>query len=202
MILPSFLILISLGVLWTGQWISYSDLWEWKLSTLPSLIGLLIPGGTEILEIRPQMKIYYMTYCGVFLLSIISGLWYCQRNFVTRPPLKLEFVRNGFPIHRMGVSIRIVIDAVERVNHLLLEQKVWAVWLPQMSVSFLLGGSTVIQKVGNKMTNKIQRELMKVFEVPAKLLQLLQNGNLQWYLVFGLGMGFAIIIHYLVLWKK
>ena len=38
--------------------------------------------------------------------------------------------------------------------------------------------------------------LRKWVEVPAKALQLIQNGDLQWYLVFGIGMMIALLVHF------
>jgi hypothetical protein len=48
-----------------------------------------------------------------------------------------------------------------------------------------------------ELSERLVKFLRNGIDIPAKALQLLQNGDVQWYLLFALASGIAIFFHFL-----
>jgi hypothetical protein len=59
--------------------------------------------------------------------------------------------------------------------------------------------SEVTRAIDLKLTESLDVSVKKLVDVPAKLLQLIQTGDLRWYLFFALSSGFALLAHFLKL---
>jgi hypothetical protein len=70
-------------------------------------------------------------------------------------------------------------------------------WIPKAITAALRYPSRLIDSVDQKAYAGEESLLRQWVDVPIKTLQLIQNGDLQWYLVFAMGCVVAILIHFL-----
>lgn len=61
----------------------------------------------------------------------------------------------------------------------------------------LLSLGVFLQYVSGTVTSGLNGGLSKTIRVPSKTLQLIQNGNVQWYLYFALGSGIVLLVHFI-----
>ena len=79
----------------------------------------------------------------------------------------------------------------------LVETQVWGLWIPagfRWLIREVGGG---VMEADRVISRGLDSVLRRAVEVPAKTLQLVQSGDVQWYLFFGIGSGVAILIHFL-----
>jgi hypothetical protein len=88
----------------------------------------------------------------------------------------------------LGLSVGVVTE---------LDRKAWSGW-------FLTGlgaasdrAAAWVSRADAAGTSRIEAGLAKAIGVPAKLLQLLQNGDVQWYLFFAVCSAAAMLIHFM-----
>jgi hypothetical protein len=197
LVIPTILILLSLGVAWNGA-ILGGVLPGGADKVTPSLMELLFgvpaPGSEESATV-------FGAYLGALILSLAAAYW---ASLQTMQPQGEGFAAK---IHRVIVSgygvdrvARRAIDGMTWATSqadLLIEKKVWGNWIPKALTTVIRSTASGIVRVDTAVSLNGRNLVRKCIDTPAKFLQLIQNGDVQWYLLFGMGSGLVILAHYL-----
>ncbi len=76
-------------------------------------------------------------------------------------------------------------------------ERLGAKWIPQALVATVRVPAIWLDRVSSRAHDRSGAALQKGIEVPGKLLQLIQNGNVQWYLFFAIRCVLSVLIHFL-----
>ena len=194
---PIVLSIIGLGVFWSG-----------------CLSGTLLPGAPDRVigsafefffgnfDSGLQYAAFGLSY-GILLLAII--LSYLGWASGTPIQLKLEksyprvirVLRNGLGADDgFKFLIRLLVLAAEIISHWV-DEKISNEYVPHgLGVIFGKIGR-LAEKINDVISENLDHTVRIISDVPGKGLQLVQSGNLQWYLVFAIGSGLAMLLHFL-----
>lgn len=197
----SFLILIfSLGIFWSG-----------------SLTGSALPPEMDI-QVQPFQRAYFekssqalsgdslitasWVHWGVLLLAIFAAYWTTARqdgfqNFSRRFPRFSSFVGQGYKVDALaGYFLRGLIRSGRGLQRWM-DEKLWYQGLPRVIYQGAIRMGDAFSKMDGSLVRWLNGAVRVSVEVPAKVLQLIQSGDVQWYVFFAVGMGFAILLHYM-----
>lgn len=197
LVVPTVLILLSLGIAWTGE-ILGGALPGGADRVAPSLMELLFGARTAGAEESPTV---YGAYIGIIILSLGAAYWASLRT------LKPQAEGFGSKLHRLIVSgygidrlSRRAVDgmswAINRADHFI-EKRIWGEWIPKALSNTIRSTANGIIRVDTVVSLNGRKLVRQWIDSPAKFLQLIQNGDVQWYLLFGMGSGLVILAHYL-----
>lgn len=189
-------ILLSFGVVWTGSITGHAlpgDLDQ----VFPSLFSTVFGSSLDTAVDGPTFAVVSSLFWAAILLGAAAGYWISLR------------LRSG-PTHRVGQTIatgygvdlgaRKVLTGVtwfaDRTQWLV-DEKIWRQWIPLAIGSGVHGVAGLVSRADLAVTGFSRRALSRWIEAPAKLVQLIQSGDVQWYLVFAIGSGLAILAHFL-----
>lgn len=195
-IAPFIPILLSFGVVWTGS-VTGRALPGDIDRVFPSLFEALFGSSLQ----QPVDEARFVAVSSIFwaslLLAAAAGYWASLR------------LRAG-PVHRFGRYIAggYGIDAGARRalsgvtwfangTQWLVDEKIWRQWIPTTLSTGVHGMASLVSRADQALTGRSSRVLGRWIEAPAKLLQLIQSGDVQWYLIFAIGSGLAILTHFL-----
>jgi hypothetical protein len=201
-VFPLPLAITGLGVLWTGELSGGLDLNSVD-QVMRSMSDALL--GVEPSASRPDDAIWntaLAVYGGVILFSAVAGYWLSgtkDRWLTLRSsfPKFTSFVDQGVGASIFAVAVLRLLRATgEKVSHFV-DVKIWEHWIPTaLAASVRMGGGLVARADGTA-SLRISRGLRRKAEIPSKLLQLIQNGDVQWYLMFALTAGMAMLAHFM-----
>lgn len=194
------LLVISLAVVWVG-----------------SATGGVIPGGLDQLmislfkhffaESQPALPDYgVMTvissvYFGIFIAAFAVSFWLARKEHwqpktQTFSELR-KIVATGYGVDDLSHFLLDGLTLLGRGVENLVDQKIWSEWIPRAMSHSIRKISVLISDVDAAVYVRFSSILKNGVEAPAKALQFLQNGDVQWYLLFAVGSGIAILIHFL-----
>ncbi|MCM2322535.1 MAG: hypothetical protein NDJ90_04665, partial [Oligoflexia bacterium] len=78
-----------------------------------------------------------------------------------------------------------------------IDVKAWREWLPRGIARAIERVAAAAAFVDSLLSARLRTGLAKAVELPARGLQLLQNGDVQWYLFFAIGSGVVMLVYYL-----
>lgn len=197
-----FWIIFALGVVWTGT-ISGGVVMGISDQVFPSFFQFLF--GTQANEfIRSEDFVSASSfYWSAMVLAFLSAYWTVGRKDdqwkrLTRWAARLShFLVNGYGIDHAMTRLIGGISWVGKSTESLVDEKIWMNWIPYGLSIGIKSASHLLSELDEKISSIIAETLRKAVEIPAKFLQLIQTGDVRWYLFFALGSGFALLSHFL-----
>ncbi len=204
-ILASFIFIFSgLGGVWTGT--ATGDLVQGSPDRFMKSLFDHFFGATHAEFL--QSENYFSAsglYWGVLIFSVLLAYWSSGGKedrwlrLASFFPKTTQFVAGGYGVDLATARFMEFIEWLGKAAEKLVDGKIWADWIPR-SLSFgIQAMSEATHAVDLKVSVFLGSALKKIVDLPAKLLQLNQTGDLRWYLFFALSSGFALLAHYLKL---
>jgi hypothetical protein len=140
---------------------------------------------------------------GAFAAALALGAWWMHggqdvaRGAHRRYPRVAAAIEGSYGI---DVAFAPLIRFLSRAGGAiasLVEDRVWNQWIPAVVSRSLAVTGRGASRLEIALTERIARGARRGVEAPAKLLQLVQNGDGQWYIVFAVGSGIALLLHFL-----
>ncbi len=195
-------ILLSLGFFWTG------------CITGDVLLGApdrLVSSGFDVffgpLVVEVGQSEAFLTasglYWGTLILALFTSYYLVGRKvdqweLLSRAiPKTKKFLAFGYGIDELVLRMMALVLKAGHKIELFVDYKVWMQWMPHSLNVGIKILSNNMSGFDEKMSYGIRLTLLRVVEVPAKILQLIQTGDVRWYLFFALSSGFAVLLHFL-----
>ncbi len=197
-------VLLSLGVIWTG-----------------SVTGSVFPGDsdrflgsffdeffvTKSVELTPSSDFLLASslYWGTWLFAFVAAYWTAGRKedvwatLGKAIPKTSKFISQGYGITGAMRRVLIGVKWAGECAEGLIDRRIWNNWIPRGLFTGIKIISERVSQMDVRLSFVLGNVLRKSVEIPAKILQLVQTGDLQWYLVFALGSGFALLSHFIKL---
>ncbi len=198
-----FLIILSLGVVWTGT-VSGALVMDHSDQILPSLFAFFF--SPEALEL-PNSGDYISAsslYWGSILLAFMTAFWISGRKKEDQwnilfdvIPRASQFLAQGYKIDLGGQKFGNGIIWMGKWAERIVDEMVWSRWIPRGLFRGVRSVASFASDLDFQLSNGLMGTLRTLVEVPAKVLQLIQMGDVRWYLFFALSSGFALLAHFL-----
>jgi hypothetical protein len=197
LMVPTILILLSLGVAWTGSILS-GVLPGGADKVAPSLMELLFGAPTAGIE---ESATVLSAYFGAIVLSLGAAYWVSLQSMQPQGESFASKIHHaivsGYGMDRLAKrAIDGTTWAVNSVDRLI-DKRVWGEWIPKALTTVIRSTASAIVRVDTAASVHGRNVVRRCIDSPAKFLQLVQNGDVQWYLLFGMGSGLVILAHYL-----
>lgn len=197
------LVICSLGFVWTGT--ASGEVVPGAPDRLfGSLFDQLFGSKSELGGLADFGSISGF-YWGTVFVAFMTAYWTSSRKedrwkiLGNAFPKLSRFLAQGygidFGIEKLGSGI----FWIGRFTEKLVDEKIWEEWIPNGLSFGVTRISGVTSKIDGKFSLSLEVVLRKLIEIPAKILQLIQTGDLRWYLFFALSSGFALLVHFLKL---
>ncbi len=201
-IFPIFIwVFLSLGILWTGT--ATGDVLLGNPDRLfSSLFSLFFDNQAEFSNPDEYVTASSL-YWGILLLAFLSAYWTSGRkeDLLIRIagvfPRATGFLASGYGVDQMAFQMMSGVSWLGRSAEGLIDIKIWTQWIPRGLYRGITSISQVLAEIDVQISSSLEGALKRLIEIPAKILQLIQTGDLRWYLVFALSSGFALLLHYL-----
>jgi hypothetical protein len=198
------LLIISLGLVWTGDFTG---------GIIPHDTDRIFPAWSAIIFANPtgssgEWADESAMALGQSLLwislAVAAGLgfWLFGRGqdllqeSLERAPRLRDFFVSGYFVTKIEKGAVRALQVAGAFSEKWVTEKVSVQWVPRLVVTFLTYPARWLDVADRKIYAQEESFLRKWVEVPAKALQLIQNGDLQWYLVFGIGTMVALLVHF------
>jgi hypothetical protein len=206
-IIPAYvLVILALGVLWTGA-LSGGVVPHDPDHVMPSWLNLSM---TQAFGSSPAdwaddagANLGVGLYGAIAALAAILSFWLCGRQddlwlgLFGKSEKVSAFFRSGYRLDRTGAKFVRVLNLSGGWIESFVGERLGARWIPQALAASVRVPAVWLDRVNVRVHEQSGTALQRAIEVPGKLLQLIQNGNVQWYLFFALSCTFAILIHFL-----
>jgi hypothetical protein len=198
-LMPILLIAGSFGILWTGT-LSGSVVFGESDRIFKSVHQIFYPAvidhpqGNEIEVFNSASWIYWVLEFAGILISFLLAKDFLTSQF----PAVSHFLAEGYKVDRIFEWIKRGILVFGTKIQKQIDQVVWGTLLPKFFYSVFRNGSVYAYRADATLTGRINAWSVRLIEVPAKLVQLIQNGNIQWYLSFSLIVILVMLIHFLI----
>lgn len=197
-------LLLSVAVLWTGTGTGGAVVGSAD-RLLPSLLESLL--GTQGMDPRDSADLFSASgfYWGSFIAACVAAYWTSGRKedlwsrLADVFPRVTSFVEQGFKVDVLYRKLADLLIWLGRLAQNVIDKKVWSTWIPSVSSLVLEKISTVFRGMDAAISAGIGGSVRRIVEVPGKTLQLIQTGDVRWYLFFVMISGFALLAHYLKL---
>ena len=197
--IPAILALGALAVFWTGL-----------------VFGGAVPGAADAVMPSLMEHLFHSTgedasafgvasaiVWGGSFLGLLAAFWSSGRGEDRWQRFGVAFPRaGGFIGEGYGTDIL----AARALNGIFLtgswlerwvDRRFWQGAFPQTMVTVLVRVSRLAAGADDRLRARIDRGTHRTVHVPAKFLQLVQSGDVQWYLFFAVGSGIALLLHFL-----
>jgi hypothetical protein len=190
------------GLIWTGELsggLSLESADQVAQSLMDALVGTESPAG------RPDAGAWNMALAvcgGIWLVGGLAGYWLSgakDRWAALRLafPGFSRFIAQGLGARLVGAAFMRGVRITGESTSEWVDGKLWERWLPLAFGGATRFGGGLAARIDSAVSLKVSRALRRKAEVPAKLLQLIQNGDVQWYLLFALATGMAMLAHFM-----
>ncbi len=203
-ILPGWLLLLMASAwIWTGT-LTGAALPEQPDKVLPSLLFAFISSkdavGLDELLFAASSGVYW----GAWLLAVVTSYWMVAArpdlwpSILKSTPKFSVFVASGYGIDRVSKKVLKGLGAVGRGSVYLVDRMAWGQWVPLFTGTFVRKGSRTVATADATLSWVIGGSPRRWVEWLAKLLQMIQNGDVQWYLFFAVGSGLMIFARFML----
>jgi hypothetical protein len=199
---PYLLVMLSLGVVWTGT-ASGSIIPGNPDRLFQSLLSLLFGAPGEAWGDEAGFVTASGLYWGASVLAIVLAYWTVGKKPEVWPsvsrsiPRISSFLASGYGVDVLFRRLLGILSAVGTWSVWLVDSKAWQGWVPMALATGLQRSASAIASADAKLSWQLGGVLRRPVEAGAKLLQLIQNGDVQWYLFFAVGSGIAILAHFM-----
>ncbi len=195
------IILFSTGLIWTGT-VTGGLFFEDQDQLVFSFSDLLF-GSHQTLGsvLRDQQKFLTASsfYWAVVLLALgaaygAKGQW---NSFYKKVPKVTELVGQSF---KMDKTVRAMFRAVVAFSYrieVFISETIFHYFIPKLMSSAFLRISKRLRKFDEKIVNSMNHSANRSIGLPAKMIQLIQNGDIQWYILIAFGTAVAIMLHFI-----
>jgi len=200
--LPFVPLVIGLGVLWTGALSGgalFGDPDRVMVSAVDKFFGTTgAATGDETTFITASW-----VYWGVLVLSWIFAYWMSSESGSRWQALQTSFPgMSRFFGGAYGVDVATKkglsgLSWGSRQAEKYVTEKIWKEWVPQGAQRGGHRVSVAVVAADDFLWSCFCRTLRRGVDVASKLLQLIQNGDVQWYLFFAVTMGIAVLARFL-----
>lgn len=199
---PYLLILLALGVTWTGT-LSGGAIPGNPDRIFSSLLTLFFGQAGEAwgedAAIGPASGLYWM------LVAVAASVayWTAGRrpdfwpSVTGKAPRLSAFVTSGYGVDSLVSRVRDGLAWAGAVSVRFFDRNVWESWIPGLLGRGARRGAAAVAAADLQLSRGIGGMLKSWVEAPSKALQLIQNGDVQWYLFFAVGSGIAILAHFM-----
>lgn len=202
LISPFALVAAAMGWIWTGA-ISGEVIPGGADRVIPSLFDLFfgaskMPNGED-----SAFMASLGFYAGSVVLGVAAAYWISGK---LRVPAEddhrfgarvFRFVAGGYAVEAGTTKFASGVVWLGNSSQRLMDEMLWRQTMPQaLSVTVVRVGA-VMSSIDDIIAAKTREFLGKATDLPVRLLQLIQNGDVQWYLFFAIGSGFAILVYFL-----
>jgi hypothetical protein len=200
------LIALSLGLIWSGTFtgsVIPHDPDRVFSSWLDLIFGSSGSGTAPEWADDSISGIAEGAFAATLLLPILMSIWLFGRgqdriNHSLRKATGFrQVISSGFGADRVGNGLVYVIAQVAAFLDERLTSRVLVKWIPKYLGIMVHTISKMVGTADRKVHEGEGAILRQWVEVPAKALQLIQNGDVQWYLFFAIGSVVAILIHFI-----
>lgn len=200
--LPYVWILLSLAVLWTGTLTGHA------LSGIPDRIGdsafdfFFVGSQVSALDSGDDLSGPGL-YWGALWIAFLAAYWSAGRKedrwlaLSQWMPKTSRFFADGYGVDFVFDRAKRGLIWFGRRTEALVDTKIWMDWIPRGIFYGTHAVSGGLNEFNTKISSALRETLRRCVEVPAKVLQLIQTGDIRWYLFFGVSSGFALLIHFL-----
>lgn len=198
--MPYLLLICSLGVFWTGA-LGGGVAPDFRSPLFASLLTLFFQEGGFFSGVVDEHR-YYLAlgiYFGPILLGMIAARWMRSRKTTYISPGIAKFFAESFYIDTIMNSFLGYLIAIERRIEFILSHSVWEKWINRISVTTLGKASRASASFDSVVSGYQLNFTRKIVYLPAKVVQLMQNGDLQWYLFWVIGIAAALLVRFLVI---
>ncbi len=198
---PLLLVIASMGWVWTGT-LTGGIIPGDPDRVMVSLFDLVFNAGAKGMNGAEVVTASWMLW-GSFVVAFATAYWTCRgplsgwEKAARRFPRFSRFVSGGYGIDEGTAHLFWAIRWLGSQINEWVDQRTWKGYLPS-SLNW------IIRKLGSgaawldvQMLKRLDQGVRGATEGPAKGLQQIQNGNVQWYLFFAIGSGIAILLHFL-----
>ncbi len=195
-------IFLSLGIVWTGTVTGGVVLGNPDRLTQSLFEGFFGSGSINFTNATDFISASGL-YWGAFLFAFIAAYWTTGRDedrwvsLQSSFPKTTQFIVSGYSVDKAVKLMARGLLWFGTSTEALIDQKIWMEWLPLGLFKGVKGVSEIIHRMDMKITSFLESGLKGAVEVPAKALQLIQTGDVRWYLFLALSSGFALLSYFL-----
>jgi hypothetical protein len=187
---------LGLGLFWTGGVTGGAVSGD---AVMPSLLSLFFgsapaPQGGELAA--ASWMVWVPTVLGAGLAYWMNGRGEDRWQKAARAKFA-QFVSGGYGIDAVAARTRELGLALGRGIHAVVDTGLWGRWWPALASGAIRRGSRGVARADDGVSVVPGVALRRAIDVPAKFLQLVQSGDVQWYLFFAVGSGIALLLHFL-----
>jgi len=206
---PLLLVLFSLSLVWKGS-IAGGTIPGVSDQVLSNLLGLFFGsdsesgaaaanGGRMVLGEGIWMGLYWgAVIAGVAVAFWTAGreedLWLQMRQ---RAPKAATFISSGYEVDHVIARILAAIAWAGRNIQEIVDTRLWTSGFPPLLDRTVRAVSSRVARADDSVIRGLNLSLRMSVEVPAKVLQMVQSGDVQWYLFFAIGSGIAMLMYFL-----
>lgn len=198
-------VVVSFGFFWTGS-VTGVDLLGSADQFMESGFKIFFSAkANEMPHAEEFLSAAALLYSGALILAFVTAYWTAGRRedkweVLARVfPRASKFLARGYGIDELSRRGILAISSMGSATEYLVDNKIWNQWIPYGLSVGVKGLTGRISTLDRKILSAIESVLRVSVHVPAKILQLIQTGDVRWYLFFGLGSGFALLSHFLKL---
>ncbi|OFZ52834.1 MAG: hypothetical protein A2428_04660 [Bdellovibrionales bacterium RIFOXYC1_FULL_54_43] len=201
---PFVLIVLALGLVWTGT-ASGEAVFEAPDRLFASLFDILF--GSSSARDRAgdgeALSSALWLLLGIQAVAFATAYWTSGRKLdlfqqaARTFPRFSAFLTSGYGVDRFGLWVLGIMRATGSFID----------WAVGEQFAGRLGGTLAVRLIRNtaaaftaaddKFSERLNATVLRVVQVPGKVFQLIQNGDVQWYLLFGIGSGMAMLLHFM-----
>lgn len=195
-----FFIFIALAIFWVGS--VTGGLFPGDFDqVLPSLFQNLFIEGQDKISQQDSSTLISSVFFGMFVLTFGVAFAVARKEKIqTKTKALSQFSQTVALGYRIDELFRFLFNgliSLGRGIENLVDQKIWSEWMPDVMAQSIRRISLWVSHADAKVYQRFFIVLKNGVEAPAKALQLLQNGDVQWYLLFAIGSSIAILIHFM-----
>jgi hypothetical protein len=196
------LLVCSLGLIWSGTLTDGLILHDAD-RLFPSWLSSLFGASSAELSDESGFALGQSVLWSTLVLGSVISFWLfgrgqdlAVRGLSTHPKVR-KFLQTGYSIDRAGESFFTLLKKIGNAVETWVSEVVSNEWIPSVMVKALTVPARGINEADQKLYRAGEKTLKQWIELPAKVLQLIQSGDLQWYLFFAIGCAVAILVHFL-----
>ncbi|MCC7442220.1 MAG: hypothetical protein IT285_11340 [Bdellovibrionales bacterium] len=136
---------------------------------------------------------------GGLVVGLVSSLWSraAWQKWSKTPPRVGRFLASGYGVDTAGAAVFRMIVAFGKLSERTLAIQLWSEGVVKLSWAGIQYAARITLRVDTGADRIVARSARRLIHAPAKLLQVVQSGDFQWYLLFAALVGGAILVHYL-----
>jgi len=197
---PFFLLVASFGVWWTGAF-SGGALPQGTDSSIPSLFQVVLgDSGSMSEDLFPQASALYWAS---WIIAALSAYWASGRgqDGWKRPAAKVprfaRFVTRGYGLDEVAAKARLGLAWLGMRAQWLVDDGIWNKWVPEAVSVGIRRFAGLLARGDYRMSEGLAFGVRKSVDSTAKLLQMIQTGDVRWYLFFAVAAGFLLMLQFM-----